>query len=213
MPPEMTRAKATNVITFRTKAKPAGPGAITLTRHGEPGLSRKVRLTSSEYAAWWARYEETGLLPGQTAPQKLVERAAAAGVILSSTRIRSIETARAVVGDRAFQSLVELIEAPLPPPHWPDWFKLSPRHWGFITRVWWWFLNHHDGQESRAEAEVRAGAAADRLIDLAAGGEDVLVLAHGFFNTLIGRALVKRGWKLTEDQGYRYWSMRRFERR
>ena len=36
---------------------------------------------------------------------------------------------------------------------------------------------------------------------------------NGFFNELIGRALKARGWKLVRDGGYRYWSMRRFEKR
>ena len=102
--------------------------------------------------------------------------------------------------------------SPLPPPHWPSWFKLSPRIWGFFARFWWWFFNHHDGQESRAQAEARADSAAERLIGLAEDGRDVLVVAHGFFNTLIGRSLQRKGWKLVENQGFKYWSMRRFER-
>ena len=44
---------------------------------------------------------------------------------------------------------------------------------------------------------MRAEAAADRLVGLAAGGEDVLVLAHGFFNAMIARVLKRRGWRLT----------------
>ena len=189
------------------------PGSIILTRHGEPALSRKVKLNAREYADWWARYEETGLLAGQTAPPGLIDQALAAGVILSSTRIRSIETARAVAGELAFESHAELIEAPLPPPNWPNWFKLRPRHWGAVSRFWWWFFNHHEGQETRAQAEIRAEAVANRLVRLAAGGQDVLVLAHGFFNTMIGRHLVRKGWKLVQNQGFRYWSMRRFEKR
>ena len=39
-----------------------------------------------------------------------------------------------------------------------------------------------------------------------------MVLAHGFFNLLIGRALRKRGWRMTLREGYKYWSTRRFER-
>jgi broad specificity phosphatase PhoE len=200
-------------VTAPVASAPARTGAIILARHGEPGLSRKIKLNAAEYAAWWALYEETGLLEGQTPPARLVDQAMRAGAILSSTRIRSVETARAVAAALDFQSHPELIEAPLPPPHWPSWFRLSPRHWGVISRLWWWFFNHHDGQETRAQAEARADAVADRLIALAAEGEDVLVLAHGFFNTMIGRILQRRGWKLVENQGFAYWSMRRFERR
>ena len=117
-----------------------------------------------------------------------------------------------MVGDRAFERHEFLIEAPLPPPQFPGWLKLSPRNWGFVTRVWWWYLNYHDGQESRAEAEARADQAAEALVGLAAEGETVVVMAHGFFNHLIGRSLRKQDWKLVESEGYKYWSMRRFER-
>jgi hypothetical protein len=29
---------------------------------------------------------------------------------------------------------------------------------------------------------------------------------------MIGRALKRRGWRLTHSEGYKYWSMRRFVR-
>lgn len=191
---------------------PTRTGAVILTRHGEPALSRKVRLSAAQYRDWWGRYEEGGLKDGQTPPDRLKDQARRAGAILASTRRRAQETAQAVVAGRAFDSHTLLIEAPLPPPHWPDWFKLSPRLWGFVARVWWWFFNHHDGQESRAEAEARADEVARLLCEEAAKGDDVLVLAHGFFNNMIGDALRRQGWKCVEDQGFKYWCMRRFEK-
>ena len=187
-------------------------GVIVLARHGEPGLSRKVTMNADGYVDWWARYEEVGLKPGQTAPEALKLFAEGASVILCSTRPRSIETARAVAGGRIIQVDPGLIEAPLPPPNWPKWLKLSPPFWGVAARVHWWFLNQHHGEESRRQAQFRADAAADRLIALAAQG-DVLVVAHGFFNTMIGLSLQRDGWKLKANEGYKYWSMRRFERR
>ncbi len=54
---------------------------------------------------------------------------------------------------------------------------------------------------------------AKRRIADAAAGRDVLVLAHGFFNAMIGRALRRRGWRCTRDEGYRYGCARRFEAR
>ena len=187
-------------------------GAIILARHGEPALSRKVRLSAAEYREFWATYEVMGLLPGQTPPATLSGFVAGCRVLVSSTRLRAIESARTLVGERPFERHEMLIEAPLPPPNFPRWLKLSPKIWGFLARFWWWFFNHHEGQETRREAEARADRAAALLIDLAAGGGNVVVLAHGFFNYMIGRALKKRGWKLAESEGYKYWSVRRFER-
>jgi broad specificity phosphatase PhoE len=186
------------------------PGAITLARHGEPALSRKTRLSAQGYRDWWARYETGGLKSGQTPPPHLVEAARCANVIVASIRPRSMETARAVSGEREFTPHEVMVEAPLPPPRWPDFLKLSPRAWGVIARAAWWFFNHHEGQETRLQAQGRARQAADHLENLAADGGDVLVLAHGFFNAMVGNELKRRGWRLVRDEGYRYWSARRF---
>ena len=196
-----------------TDATPDPPrhGAIVLARHGEPALSRDVMLNADEYRAFWAKYEIGGILPGQTPPDRLMRFAADSGTLVTSTRLRAIQSAQTVVGERTFERHEFLIEAPLPPPQFPAWLRFSPRIWGFVTRVWWWYLNHHDGQESRAEAEARADHAAEVLVGLAARGETVVVMAHGFFNHLIGRSLRKQGWRLVESEGYKYWSMRRFE--
>jgi broad specificity phosphatase PhoE len=186
---------------------------VILARHGRPALSRKTLLSAAQYRSWWGEYEAGGLKPGQSAPDELRAMARDAGAIIASTRRRSLETAQTVSGDRPFIADVRFIEAPLPPPNWPGWLRLPPMAWGFIARVWWWFLDHHPGEESRREAEARAGAAAARLVELAAEGRDVLVLAHGFFNAMIARALRRQGWRCVADGGYRYWATRRFEMR
>ena len=193
-----------------TAEQPKTPGRIILARHGEPNLSRKIRFDSAGYRAWWARYEETGLREGQMPPAALAAMAEKSGVIIASTRKRSIETAHAVSSGRAFSQDPLFIEAPLPPPKWPSWIKLSPRMWGFFARVWWWFFNHHDGQETRVQAQTRANQAARMVTELADNGQDVLIVAHGFFNAMIGDALKRRGWRCVEDQGYRYWKARIF---
>jgi broad specificity phosphatase PhoE len=196
-------------------AKPAlakSAGAITLARHGEPALSRKVRLSASEYREFWARYEVMGLLPGQTPPAFLSGLVDECDHLIASTRLRAIESAETVGRGRAFEREVLLIEAPLPPPRWPAWVRLSPKLWGFFARFWWWFFNHHEGGETRREAEARADQAALKLDAIAREGRDVVVLAHGFFNVMIGRALRRRGWRMTFREGFKYWSTRRFER-
>jgi broad specificity phosphatase PhoE len=135
------------------------------------------------------RYEVGGLRPGQTPPEALMKIARDADVIIASTRRRSIETAKAVVGDRAFATDPLFIEAPLPPPPWPRWIRhVAEAVWGFFARFWWWFFNNHGGQETRKQAEVRADQAADLLIAWPTKGQDVLVVAHGFFNWMIADA-------------------------
>ena len=191
---------------------PRRPGAIILARHGEPAISRKIWINAEGYRQFWAKYEVLGILPGQNPPQALVSFVAEAGLVFSSTRQRSIETAIALTQGRAFDSDAIFVEAPLPPPNLPGFIRLTPSIWGFLARVWWWFLNHHEGEETRRQAESRADKAADRLIASAEEGHDVVLLAHGFFNFMIGRALRQRGWQVVMSEGYKYWSMRRFER-
>lgn len=200
-------------VTIADHASPAArTGIITLARHGEPALSRKVRLNAPEYGAWWARYEVGGLKDGQSPPDGLIQIARDADVIIASTRRRAIETANAVVAGKAYAADEAFIEAPLPPPPWPTWIRMSPKRLGFFARFWWWFFDHHGGQETRAQAEARADQAADRLIALADQGQDVLVLAHGFFNWMIARSLKRRGLTKLLDQGHGYWSLKRFRR-
>ncbi|WP_292021080.1 MULTISPECIES: histidine phosphatase family protein [unclassified Brevundimonas] len=189
------------------------PGAIILTRHGEPALSRKCLITARQYGDWWAKYEIGGLLAGQTPPAELVAAAQGAGAIYASTRQRAQETAAAVSAGREVMSDVMFIEAPLPPPPVPEWIRLSPKWWGVVSRFWWHAFDHHDGQETRAQAEARADQAARKLIARAEGGQDVLVFAHGYFNHMVGRALKEDGWKLVQNQGFKYWSQRRYEKR
>ena len=186
-------------------------GGIVLARHGEPALSRNIKLTASQYRDWWALYEVGGILAGQTPPAHLKAAAAKAGIILTSTRLRSIETARALTSDRDLTHDEVFIEAPLPPPNWPGFIKLSPRTWGVISRVSWWFGGHGD-QESRREAQKRAAVAARQLHELASRGDDVLVVAHGFFNSMIGMELRRLGWRSVKGRGWRYWSTRYFQR-
>jgi broad specificity phosphatase PhoE len=185
-------------------------GVIILSRHGRPALSRQVLLNADEYRAWWARYEVGGLLPDQCAPPELVQMAEAAQVVATSTRRRAIESAALAAPGRAPLSEAIFIEAPLPPPPFPSWLRLSPRIWGFLTRFLWWFFDVHFDQESRAQAEARAEVAADRLIEMAAAG-DVILFAHGFFNILISRAFRARGWRYSAKNGWRYWSIKRLD--
>lgn len=188
------------------------PGAIVLARHGEPALSRKCLINAAQYRDWWAKYEVLGLRAGQTPPPALLATAQGAGAIYASTRPRAIETANAVSSGREVLVDALFVEAPLPPPRLPDWFRLSPRFWGVVSRFHWHWVHSH-GHETRAQAEARAEQAAQALIARAESGQDVLVLAHGYFNHMVGRRLRADGWRLVKDQGFKYWSQRRFERR
>ncbi|MGI9170008.1 MAG: histidine phosphatase family protein, partial [Caulobacteraceae bacterium] len=136
----------------RAGVAPTRPGAVILARHGEPALSRRVRLSSAGYRAWWEAYEQGGIRADQAIPSGLKATAREAGDLICSTRLRSVETARALACGRPFAEDPLFVEAPLPPPWLPGWIRFSPRVWGFVARFWWWFFNHHQGEETRREA-------------------------------------------------------------
>lgn len=203
-------------MTDRTPPKVRGSSAasrsIVLARHGEPALSRDIKLSAAGYRDWWARYEVGGLKSGQIPPDGLLAMAREADVIFASVRPRAIETAEAVVAGKHFVRDPMFVEAPLPPPPLPGFVKFGPRTWGVIARIAWW-LGHNEGGETRPEAEKRAHAAALRLIAATETEGDVLVLAHGYFNHMVGVALKRLGWKLVENRGFKYWALRRYQRR
>ena len=102
------------------------------------------------------------------------------------------------------------IEAPLPPPALPGAFRVGPRVWGFLARL------VVVVRPCGGTGDTQAGGSAFQARRRPAGGRgadrqgDVLLLAHGFFNWMIGAELKRRGWRLIENRGYRYWSVRRY---
>lgn len=185
-----------------------GIGTIHMARHGQPDIDRRTPITAAAYHDWWARYQETTLMPGEHPPDQLVQIAGFASHLIASPLPRAQETMARVARGRPSLTDEIFVEAPLPAPPVPL-LKLSPRVWGGVSRVFWW-CGYCDGQESRKEAECRAERAADRLVDLAAEGGDVLLCAHGWFNRMTGKVLRERGWKRTHDGGDSYWAWRSY---
>lgn len=188
-------------------------GRIITARHGRPNLSRDVRISSDEFGAWWAQYDESGLHPDEEPPQSLINIAETATTVLSSTLPRAIETAEhATLGSREVPADPMFVEAPLPPPPVP-FLKLSPTTWGVISRTFWFLGYAPAGVESHSQSWRRVDEIADRLIELSAKG-DVLLCAHGYLNWMIDRKLRSSGWRRAgREGGNHYWSWRVYEPR
>lgn len=184
---------------------------IVIVRHGKPALSRKTRLTWTDFRQWWGLYDEGGLNEKQRIPKKVKKYAAEADLVLSSPLPRAAESARLLRGKDADILDPNLVEAALPPPKlWR--MKFGPKSWGTMARILWYF-GWSDGLESHRDARIRANLMADRLGEHAAGGKLVLVTAHGWFNRMLKGSLMKRGWKCVSHNGDLHWSHRRFTRR
>ena len=189
-------------------------GRIITARHGMPNMNREVRITAREYGRWWARYDESGLAPGEEPPQSLVDLASECEVVLCSTLPRAIETADKIVDDaRIVPQDALFIEAPLPPPPVP-WIRLSPTAWGRISRAFWFLGYSPKETESHRGARRRVREIADQLMERARGGDDVLLCAHGYLNWMFDRHIRRRGWERIVHEGENeYWSYRAYARR
>ncbi len=183
---------------------------IILARHGEPDLSRQVRLNWRGYKYWWRLYDEAGLKPGQDAPKIIKELAVQADKVMTSTLPRAIETAERALGRQVDCLEPLLVEAPLPPPNL-GYIRLKPTTWGVLSRISWCLGFSGEG-ESQRQARARAIKAAAILSIEASGGKMLFVAAHGWFNRMIRPALIQRGFKCVEDHGDLHWSYRRYER-
>ena len=176
-----------------------------------PNMNRDVKITAREYGQWWARYDESGLAPGEEPPQSLVDLASECDVVLCSTLPRAIETADKIVDEaRIVPQNALFVEAHLPPPPIP-WIKLSPTMWGRISRAFWFLGYSPKETESHRGARRRVRQIADLLVEEASDGDDVLLCAHGYLNWMFDRHIRARGWQRVVHEGENeYWSYRAY---
>ena len=187
-------------------------GRIVIARHGRPALDRTAGppLTWQEYVRWWEDYEASELAPGQEVPTALIEAVADVDLVLSSTRLRAIETAQRATSGREPEQNPIFNEAPLPPPRLKNRAYL-PKTWEVFARIMW-LAGHTLGGESVQQARQRARDAAATLHETSKG-KTVYLAAHGWFNRMIRRPLQKHGWVCVRDGADGYWSYRVYEYR
>jgi broad specificity phosphatase PhoE len=102
-------------------------------------------------------------------------------------------------------------EAPLAAPRIPL-VKLKVPAWAVMARIMW-HAGYHPEIENYRRAKVRAVAAADILLERAVGNDgDAVLVAHGYFNAMIGRVLRRRGFSRTGSHRVRFWNAVVYER-
>jgi len=187
-------------------------GRIITVRHGRPDLDRDLTITAREYGDWWSQYDASGLAAEERPPESLLKISAGAATILSSTLPRAIETARHIAGaTRTVPADPIFVEAPLPPPPFPDFIKLRPGQWGVVSRTMWFMGFAPEGVESHGQSWGRVQKIAARLADVAQNG-DVVLCAHGYLNWMIDQQLRREAWvRVSRDGGNHYWSWRIYE--
>ncbi len=177
---------------------------IILVRHGQPALPLSPRTSHHGFRDYIDAYEAAGLDPASLPPQELTDLVKELDHIFASDRPRAHESARALAPHAELVADPLFAEAPLASPRIPL-LKMRVPKWAVMARVLW-HAGYHPEIENYRKAKHRAARAADILMDKVREGGSAVLVAHGYFNAMIGRQLRRRGFTRTGSHRVRYWN-------
>jgi broad specificity phosphatase PhoE len=177
---------------------------ILLIRHGQPHIALSPRTSHAGFADYIDAYEEAGLSPSNLPPEEVRDLARELDHVFTSGRPRSHQSAAALAPHAELIADPLFAEAPLASPPIPL-LKLKVPKWAVMSRILWHAGFHPEIENSRAAAK-RAVRAAEILIARARQKGVTALVAHGYFNWMIGRVLLKRGFDRTGSHQARYWN-------
>lgn len=177
---------------------------ILLIRHGQPHVALNPRSGHAGFAQYIDAYEQAGLSPSNLPPEELRDLARELDHVFTSGRPRSHQSAARLAPHAKLIADPLFDEAPLASPRIPLLNMKAPK-WAVISRVLW-HLGFHPDIEGPRKATCRAAQAADILIARARKNGVTALVAHGYFNWMIGRQLRRRGFMRTGSHRARYWN-------
>ena len=183
---------------------------ILLIRHGRPDLPVSPRTCHAGFRDYIDAYESAGLDPRDAPPGELQDLVSELAIVFSSGRRRADESARMLAPDA--QLIVDplFVEAPLASPPIPL-LRMRVTKWAVVSRVLW-HTGFHPNIENYRKARHRAVQAADLLIEQCSKEGAVALVAHGYFNFLIGRELRGRGFRNLGTHRARFWNVVDYQR-
>lgn len=185
---------------------------IILVRHGKPAIEIAPRTSHREFSRYIDDYEEAGLDPKSAPPEEVIDLVKGLAAVYTSHAPRAQDSARTLLPEAMIIADPLFAEAPLAAPRIPL-VKMKVPVWAVMARIMW-HAGYHPEIENYRRAKARANNAADILLERAAGNDGTAVLvAHGYFNAMIGRALVRRGFTRTGSHRVRFWNAVVYERR
>ena len=184
---------------------------IILVRHGQPHIALGPRTSHAGFADYIDAYEKAGLSPSDLPPAEVRDLMRELDHVFTSGRPRSHQSAAALAPHAELLADPLFAEAPLASPPIPLLNMRVPK-WAVVSRVLWHAGFHPEIENPRAAAK-RAGQAADILIARARKNGVTALVAHGYFNWMIGRVLLKRGFQRTGSHQARYWNTVIYEKK
>jgi broad specificity phosphatase PhoE len=189
---------------LRHLVHPAPGARIILIRHGQPAIPLRPRTSYREFTAYIDAYEEAGLDPASLPPREIADLVRELKDVFTSNRPRARESARTLAPHATLLADPLFAEAPLASPKIPLLRMRVPK-WAVVARLLW-HAGYHPGIENYARARARAREAADILTARVMDGGAVALVAHGYFNAMIGRQLRRRGFQRSGSHRVRYWN-------
>jgi broad specificity phosphatase PhoE len=177
---------------------------IVLIRHGQPHIALKPRTGHAGFANYIDEYEAAGLSPSSLPPEELRDLLKELNHVFSSDRPRSRQSAERLAPHAALTVDSLFAEAPLASPRFP-FLQMEVPKWAVVSRILW-HAGFHPEIENPRQARARARKAAGILIERAREAGVSALVAHGYFNWMIGRQLLKHGFCRTGIHQARYWN-------
>jgi broad specificity phosphatase PhoE len=184
--------------------KPAAGARIILIRHGQPAIPMGKRTSHHDFHNFINAYEAAGLDPSSLPPREIADLAKELKDVFTSGRPRAHDSARVLAPQAELTVNPLFVEAPLSSPPIP-FLKMGVAKWAVLARVLW-HAGYHPRIENYPKARARARQAADILMAKVMDGGAVALVAHGYFNAMIGRQLRLRGFTQTGRHRVRYWN-------
>ncbi|MDQ4139405.1 MAG: histidine phosphatase family protein [Bacteroidota bacterium] len=172
---------------------------IFLIRHQRPVVSKQGWFSRHQASQFLTEYDTCSIEELVTKPTGLP--AEQLTKVYCSSLPRAKQTAQAIFGNE-----ITLIEDPIfnefPRQVFPlPFFKFPIKFWLIGARVLWLLgLNAH-GLENFRQARIRARKAAQLLAQQAKTDGKVVLVAHGFLNIFIRRALRNMEWHVVRNDG------------
>jgi broad specificity phosphatase PhoE len=188
----------------------SAPARIILIRHGKPHIDVAPKKSHHGFRDYIDEYEAAGLDPTDAPPEELQDLLGELSSIYTSDRKRSHESAKALASNAELIADPLFVEAPLASPRIPL-LKMKVTKWAVVSRVLW-YAGFHPRIETYFRAKRRARQAADILMARARADGTAVLVAHGYFNYLIGVTLRRRGFRQTGTHKARFWNAVMYEK-
>ncbi len=186
------------------------PPRVVLVRHGKPAIPM-ARTCYRGFRHFIAAYESAGLDPHSAPPAELRALVKDLPAVFTSGAPRANDSARSLLPQAEIIADPLFAEAPLAGPKIPL-VKMNVPIWAVISRIIW-HAGYHPEIENYRRARRRAARAADRLLASAEANAGTAVLvAHGYFNAMIGRVLRQRGFMRVGTHRASFWNAVTYER-